>query len=69
MMVPDQLLRSFLVQHRATLTIILFLFSAFISLRVLFIEKGEVTFSVAPLKRIKSLLDPISANNGALYYR
>ena len=69
MMVPDQLLRSFLVQYRATLTIILFLVSAFISVCVLFIEKGEVTFSLVPLKTNNSLLDLISASNGTLYYR
>ena len=68
MMVPDQMLRTFFVQHRATLAIILFLCTVILSLCVLFFEKGEVTFSLSPLISNKTLLDISKHRNGSLYY-
>ena len=66
-MVPDQMLRTFFVQHRATLTIILFLCTVILSLCVLFFEKGgEVTFSLSPLISNKTLLDISKHSNGSL---
>ena len=64
MMVPDQLLRSYLRQHRATLTIVLLLVSTLVTLCVVFFEKGEVKFTFAPLKSNITLLDLMYGKNG-----
>ena len=64
MMVPDQLLRSYLRQHRATLTIVLLLVSTLVLLCVVFFEKGEVKFTFAPFKSNITLLDLMYGKNG-----
>ena len=64
MMVPDQLLRSYLRQHRATLTIVLLLVSTSVTSCVVFFEKGEVKFTFAPIKSNITLLDLMNGNNG-----
>ena len=64
MMMPDELLRSSLRQHRATLTIVLLLVSTLVTLCVVFFEKGEVKFTFAPLKNNITLLDLMYGKNG-----
>ena len=64
MMVPDQLLRSYLRQHRATLTIVLVLVSTLVTLCVVFFEKRDVKFTFAPLKSNITLLDLMYGKNG-----
>ena len=67
-MVPDQMLRSFLVQYRATLSVVLLLTTSVISLCVVLIEKEQITFTVAPLlTKNQSLLELIIGENGTLY--
>ena len=69
-MVPDQILRSFLLQYRAALAVVLFLVTTIISLCIVLIEKGQITFTVAPLISNQTLLDLLvidGADNGTLY--
>ena len=69
-MVPDQMLRSFLDQYRVTLSVVLFLTATVMSLRLVFIENEQITFTVAPLlNKNQSLLELIKGENGTLYYR
>ena len=69
-MVPDQMLRGFLDQYRVTLSVVLFLTATVMSLRLVFIENEQLTFTVAPLlNKNQSLLELIKGENGTLYYR
>ena len=68
-MVPDQML-SVLDQYRVTLSVVLFLTATVMSLRLVFIENEQLTFTVAPLlNKNQSLLELIKGENGTLYYR
>ena len=69
-MVLDQILRSFLLHYGAALAVVLFLVTTITSLCIVLIEKGQITFTVAPLISNQTLLDLLvidGADNGTLY--
>ena len=66
-MVPDQLLRDFLVQYRAALAVVLFLVTTVVSLCIVLIEKGQITFTVASLIRNQTLDLNARVDNGTLH--
>lgn len=66
-MVPDQMLRGFLIQYRAALTVILFLTSTLVSLCVVLIEKADFKLNVQPLTANHTILALLLDNNGTTH--